>query len=104
MIQRGQEELAKNRQITVLDGELTSNSQYRYGIDYNLGDLVELRDEDGATSVMQVTEQIFVSDKEGDRAYPTLAVNALITPGTWLTYGDVEWDDFTTEHWDELPS
>ena len=104
LIAKGKEELAKNRMITALDGELASSTSYVYGVDYNLGDMVELRDDDGATSLMQVTEQIFVSDKEGDRAYPTLSVNNFITPGSWLSWDAmVEWDELTTEHWDELP-
>src|SRR6185503_18198568 len=67
MIQRGKEELAKNRKLIALDGELPGNTGYTYGTDYNLGDLVELRDDDGFASRMQVTEQIFVRDKEGFR-------------------------------------
>lgn len=103
MIQRGEEELAKNRKLTVLDGEIAAVSQFKYGVHYNLGDLVELRDDDGSTSIMQVTEQIFVSDKEGDRSFPTLSVNQFIQPDSWVTF-DVsdEWIDFTTEEWDDF--
>jgi hypothetical protein len=103
MIQLGKEELAKNRRFTALDGEVTQTSKYVYGTDYNLGDLVELRDDDGATSKMQITEQIFVSDKEGVRSYPTLTVNVFVTPGSWLALGPtIVWDDYTTEHWTEV--
>lgn len=86
MIQKGKEELAKFRQFSAFDGELSQYSSYRYGTHYNLGDLVELRNIDGVTNQMQVTEQIFVSDKEGDRAYPTLAINKFITPGSWSAW------------------
>lgn len=106
MIQRGKEELAKNRQFVVLDGEVAQNSQYVYGVDYNLGDLVILEDDDGATAQMQVTEQIFVSDKAGDRAYPTLSVNEFITPGTWLDSDpDLEWEDLdaSPDTWADQP-
>lgn len=85
MIQRGTEELAKNRRFAAFDGELNHNSQYRYNRDYNLGDLVQLRNNSGAASDMQVTEQIFVSDRQGDRSYPTLSINRFITPGSWLS-------------------
>jgi len=103
MIQRGKEELAKNRRFIGLDGEVTPSSQYTYGVDYNLGDLVELRDDDGVTSQMQVTEQIFVSDKEGDRSYPTLSINLFVTPGSWLSMGQVIWQDMDDEEWLEMP-
>lgn len=106
MIQRGKEELAKNRQLAAFDGEITSYSQYKYGRDYNLGDLVELRNTTGATNQMQVTEQIFVSDTEGERSYPTLAVNKFITPGSWSAwdYNQV-WEDLDSndETWADQP-
>lgn len=105
MIRRGKEALANAVRFTALDGELAVSSKYKYERDYYLGDLVELRDGDGVTNQMQVTEQIFVSDKEGDRSYPTLAVNIFITPGSWLAwdYGQV-WDDVDiSEHWDDQP-
>jgi len=101
MIQRGKEELAKNRQLSAFDGELNHNTEYKYGTDYNLGDLVELRNVDGVTSNMRVTEQIFVADKEGERSYPTLAINLFINPGSWLAwdYNQV-WEDLgLTDYW-----
>jgi hypothetical protein len=103
MIQRGLEELGKNRRLSAFDGELNQNSQYRYGIDYNLGDLVEVRNVDGATSDMQVTEQIFVSDQSGDRSYPTLVVNEFIPPGSWLARppGQIWLDVPPTEQWED---
>lgn len=83
MIQRGKEELAKNRSYSAFDGEISQNSQYKYGVHYQLGDLVEMRNGDGITNNMRVTEQIFVSDHEGIRSYPTLSMNKFITPGSW---------------------
>lgn len=105
MIQRGKEALAQNRRFSGFDGEISQFSKYKYGRDYHLGDLVELRNNvDGGTSIMQVTEQIFVSDKEGKRSYPTLSVNNFIVPGTWSSWDfNQVWDDFTTEEWDDLP-
>lgn len=106
MIQRGREELAKNRAFVGLDGEVAFNSQYTYGIHYNLGDLVSQRDEDGTTSIMRVSEQIFASDAEGDRSYPTLTVDTVITTGSWLDMDpEAEWVDYDSESiaWDEMP-
>jgi len=104
MIQRGKDELAKNRRFQGFDGEVSQVSSYKYGTHYNLGDLVEIRSADGAASNMQVTEQIFVSDAQGDRSYPTLSVNTFITPGSWLAWDfNQHWDEVTTEHWADLP-
>lgn len=106
MVQRGKEELAKNQSLSAFDGELNQNSSYKYGRDYNLGDLVEMRNTDGVTNNMRVTEQIFVSDREGERSYPTLAINKFIQPGTWLAwdYNQV-WADLdpSPETWADQP-
>lgn len=97
MTARGQAELAKNRQVSAFDGVITQYSDYKYGVDYQLGDLIELRNTDGSTNKMRVTEQIFVSDKEGDRNYPTLSVNQFITPGSWLSWdSNQKWADLDT--------
>lgn len=105
--QRGLEELAKNRIIIAFDGEIPKNSQYIYGIDYGLGDLIEVRDNQGKINNMRVTEQIFVSDREGDRSYPTLSFDMLITPGTWLAWPPQQvWADVpntTNNEWADLP-
>lgn len=69
---RGREALASHRQIHALDGEI-SKSSYKYRKDYFLGDLVEMQNANDVKKIMRVTEQIFVSDAEGDRSYPTLA-------------------------------
>lgn len=103
LIQRGKEELAKRRGSSVLDGQLNTNSVYTYGIDYDLGDLVEMRSVDGVVSKQRVTEQIFTCDGEGERAYPTLFMKYFVTPNTWLSWSnDQVWEDFTTEHWEEM--
>lgn len=105
MIQRGNEALAASRAFSGFDGEINQYSNYIYGRDYNLGDLVELRNSDGATDQMQVTEHIRAADTEGERSFPTLAINKFITPGSWdaRDFNQV-WDDVPdTEHWDDLP-
>lgn len=105
LIQRGTEELAKCRTVQAFDGEINPNSQYKYQRDYYLGDLCEVRDSDGNTNIMRVTEQIFVSDSEGDRSYPTLEVNSFITTGSWLSWtGNKVWIDYgETEYWADQP-
>jgi hypothetical protein len=106
MIQRGKEELAKNRSFSAFDGELSQTSRYMPGRDYNLGDLVEQRNDDGVTNYMKVTEQIFVQDKEGQRSYPTLSINKFIQPGTWLAWDyNQTWADLASspETWADQP-
>jgi hypothetical protein len=103
LLQKGMEELAKNRVSQSLDGEIAQNSQYKYGVHYNLGDIVEMRT-DNSTNNMRVTEQIFVSDREGERAYPTLSLNTFITTGSWLSWlNNKQWIELTTEQWIDQP-
>ena len=90
MAQRGEEELAKNRSISAFDGQITQLSPYKYNRDYDMGDLVEMRNSSGLTNQMLVTEQIFVSDEEGERAYPTLTIKLFITPGSWLAWENTQ--------------
>lgn len=96
LLQRGKNELALNTTLSAFDGEIPKNSQYKYHEHYELGDLVEVRNSDKVTNNMRVVEQIFVSDAQGDRSYPTLAVKLLITAGSWYAWpaGGV-WDDIT---------
>lgn len=100
--QAGKEALAQNRALSAFDGELNQNSQYVYGRDYNLGDMVELRNKDGVIRDRRVSEQIFVHDAQGERSYPTLMANDFVLAGTWDAMGGKHWDDFTVEHWDDL--
>ena len=107
MTQRGNEELSKNRVLSAFDGEINQNSQYAYMVDYHLGDMVEIRNQDGVANKMRVTEQIMVQDGEGERSYPTLALNTFITAGSWLAWdGQKKWIDYdadTTTVWGTLP-
>jgi len=105
LLQRGMEELAKNRVYQAFDGEIPQHSQYKYGTHYQLGDLIEMRGVDGVINNMRVTEQIFVSDREGERSYPTLSLNNLITAGSWLSWNNNKvWADMgATEYWSNQP-
>lgn len=100
LTQKGKEELSKYRTYFAFDGEIDPNSNYRYGVHYNLGDMVEVRNKDGEVSNMRVTEQIFVADLESERSYPTLTLSQYINPGTWLAwdYNQV-WADLGSEAW-----
>lgn len=106
LIQRGNEELAKYRTYQAFDGEISQFSQYKYGIHYHLGDLVEQRNLSGVTNNMRVSEQIFVQDQQGERAYPTLTLNTYINTGSWLSWlNNKTWFDLDPDPttWSEQP-
>lgn len=103
LAQKGSDALAQVQVYQAFDGEISQNSEYKYGRDYNLGDLVEQR-KDGVGNIMRVTEQIFVSDAEGERTYPTLTLNTFVSTGSWLSWLPTKvWGDMTTEVWADQP-
>lgn len=107
MLQRGKEALAEHRAFQAFDGEINQNSSYLINRDYYLGDLVEQRNIDGVSNQMRVTEQIYVSDTEGERSYPTLALNTFIQLGSWLSFDPgrkwIDYDADTDTVWSVLP-
>jgi hypothetical protein len=78
LMQEGLQALRDQQEIYSFDGQLPPTVPYIYGVDYNLGDLVEERDEMGNVSLMLVTEQIFTSDDSGERSYPTLSLQKTV--------------------------
>lgn len=101
--QKGKEELSKYKALQAIDGEISQTTAYRYGIDYQLGDIVEMRNDDGLTNRMRVTEQINVDDAQGERAYPTLALDVFITPGAWYAWDASGVWDTAVGTWDDQP-
>lgn len=104
LVQKGREALAGHRIFSAFDGEIQQNSQYKYGVDYGLGDLVEMRSDDGVVNQMLVTEHIWASDAEGDRSYPTVTLYEFVQPGSWKAWDqNKEWATMTTETWATMP-
>lgn len=69
---RAHDALANGKADHVVDGEVVPDIQYKYGVDYNLGDLVELQSQSGAIQTVRVTEYIRSQDSSGEKSYPTL--------------------------------
>lgn len=104
LIRQGLDELAQHRAFRGFDGEISQYTQYKYDQDYFLGDMVVMQDSNGLRNNMRVTEQIFVSDRDGDRSYPTLSFRTFIQPGSWEDFGFRAWEDMgATEYWADQP-
>jgi len=99
--QIAQEELTRSRPTNVYDGEVDQHALYVYGKDYYLGDLVEVRGDDGGAAFMRVEEQIIKYDANGKASYPSLVTKESINPGTWRSWKyDVNWVDMGSgEYW-----
>jgi hypothetical protein len=101
LIQLATEELNRARPVDVYDGEIDQNSDFVYERDYYLGDLVEVRGNNGGGAYMRVVEQIIKYDSSGKSSYPSLLTKQSNTPGTWRSWKyDVNWVDMGSgEYW-----
>ena len=72
--QNAKDALANHNYIRSIDGKTSPISDYRFGTDYFLGDLIELEGLTGAVSKARITEYIRSQDKTGEKAYPTISV------------------------------
>jgi hypothetical protein len=70
--QRGYEELAKNPEHTIFEGEVDLSRTYTYRTDFFLGDIIQMVDRHGHSSSVRITEITMYQDKNGFSIHPTL--------------------------------
>lgn len=71
---RARDELVKDKFIKTVDGEIVPESQFKYGVHYNLGDLIEVEGNTGVVQLARITEYIRSQDESGEKAYPTVSI------------------------------
>lgn len=71
--QQGLEQLKTTTETTTFKGEILDHNAYTYGVDYDLGDIVQIANEYGITGTATITEITEVEDETGYRIYPTLS-------------------------------
>lgn len=71
---RALDELADNHFVKSVDGEIVPDVQFKYGIDYNLGDVIEVEGNTGVVQTARITEYIRSHDSAGEKAYPTVSM------------------------------
>lgn len=71
---RAHDALTTNHFIKAVDGEIVPENQFKYGIHYNLGDIIEIQGNSGAVQTARITEYIRSQDQGGEKAYPTVAM------------------------------
>lgn len=74
LAQNAKDALANNNYIHSIDGKTSPISDYTFGRDYFLGDIIELEGLTGDISKAQITEFIRSVDKNGEKSYPTISV------------------------------
>lgn len=71
---RAQDAISKNHFIKTVDGEIVPENQFKYGIHYNLGDVIEVQGNTGVVQTARITEYIRSQDEAGEKAYPTVSM------------------------------
>jgi Siphovirus ReqiPepy6 Gp37-like protein len=74
LAQKAADALANNNYVKIIDGEVVPQSDYLFGRDYKLGDIIELDSGEETFQTARITEFIRAQDQEGERAYPTISV------------------------------
>lgn len=73
LAQQAREEIKKNTKTINFGGEILNFDVYKYGVDYGLGDIVQIVNEYGIQGTATVTEVTEVEDETGYHIYPTLS-------------------------------
>ena len=68
---RGIEKLNERKTTTAFEGEVNSNLSYQYKKDYNLGDIIQIKNEYGITTKARITEIIESESDSGTELVPT---------------------------------
>jgi hypothetical protein len=71
---RANDALTTNHFVKAVDGEIVPDNQFKYGIHYNLGDIIEVQGNSEVVQTSRVTEYIRAQDQAGEKAYPTVAM------------------------------
>jgi len=71
---RAHDELTNNHFVKAVDGEIVPDSQFKFGIHYFLGDLIEVEGNSGVIQTARITEYIRSQDAAGEKAYPTVTM------------------------------
>lgn len=74
MTARGNQALAAQNRINIVRSDISSQSQYRYRRDYNIGDIVAVNANFGEFGKLRVVEYVETWDQNGTTGYPTLAI------------------------------
>ena len=98
--QTARDAIANHVYVKAVDGQTSPQSNYKFNVDYGLGDVIELEGFTGLMSKARVTEYIRSQDQFGDKEYPTLSV---IDPLNTGFMPDLEPDDDWEDDWNEDP-
>lgn len=71
--EKGEETLAETKITEEFDGEMDVYGNFQYGRDFNMGDIVQIKNEYGIETKSRITELILSQDESGFTSYPTFS-------------------------------
>lgn len=71
LYQRGILSLLESQSVSSFEGKVDPTVNYKFGIDFFMGDIVQIENEFGLTGRTRVTEVVFSEDLSGRGTYPT---------------------------------
>lgn len=74
MTLRGQQALRSQRRIVLTQADIPNLRQYKYRVDFNVGDIVRLSGNFGEITNMRITEFTEIEDENGESSHPTLSI------------------------------
>ena len=98
--QTARDAIANHIYVKAVDGQTSPQNNYKFNVDYGLGDVIELEGFTGLISKARVTEYIRSQDQFGDKEYPTLSV---IDPLNTGFMPDLEPNEDWEDDWNEDP-
>lgn len=60
--------------MDIVEAVVSNKSKYKYGVDYNIGDVVTVNGKYGISKQMRVVEHALTLDENGITSIPTLSV------------------------------
>ena len=79
---RGYNKLVENSRITSYEGEVEATRQYVFGVDFEMGDVVQMSNEYGIEGNVRIIEWVISESSEGREVYPTFDAVQLIDDTT----------------------
>lgn len=74
LYEKGCEVLTENAYTQVFEGEVEPSQPFVYGVDYFMGDVVQIENEYGIESKVRITEVVRSEDESGYTMHPTFSV------------------------------
>lgn len=74
LTQRGKEDLLEYKKAVAFEGEAETSMSFKYGTDFFMGDIIQVRNEFGIQGKVRITEFVSSEDANGYKEYPTFTM------------------------------